>query len=337
VEVGGVTVSRASLHNREELLRKDVRQGDLVRIQRASDVIPQVVERVPEEGAVRDSAFEMPARCPSCGTEVEVRGPFTVCPNRFGCGAQLKGRIVHFASRGALDIEGLGEKTSELLVNQGLVRELADLFDLTVGDLLGLPKSAEARFAEKSASNLIEGIQRRKKTELARFLFGLGIPEVGQTVARDLAAAFGDIQSLRSADRERLEQVAGIGPTMSEVIVDFFLDDRNARAIDAVLARGMDLEAPESLEEAKVDGDRAVFTGGLKALPRSRAKELWESVGGKVVSSVSSKTAFVVAGADPGSKLEKARDLGIEILSEAEFLQLLADNGVDASEWGGEA
>lgn len=336
VEVGGVTVSRASLHNREELLRKDVREGDLVRVQRAGDVIPQVVERVPEEGRERERAFEMPSLCPSCGTEVVVRGPFTVCPNRFGCGAQLKGRIIHFASRGALDIEGLGEKTTALLVDQGLVQELADLFDLTVEDLLGLPKSAEARFAEKSASNLVEGIQRRKKTEMARFLFGLGIPEVGQTVARDLASAFGDIQSLREADRDRLEQVEGIGPTMSEAIVEFFQDERNTRAIDAVLAQGMELEAPEAPRLTTVAGDRAVFTGGLASLTRSRAKELWESLGGKVVSSVSSKTTFVVAGSDPGSKLDKARSLGVRVLTEEEFLELLVENGLDASEWTGE-
>jgi DNA ligase (NAD+) len=213
------------------------------------------------------------------------------------------------------------------------VQELADLFDLTVEDLLGLPKSAEARFGEKSASNLVEGIQRRKKTELARFLFGLGIPEVGQTVARDLASAFGDIQSLREADRDRLEQVEGIGPTMSEAIVEFFQDERNTRAIDAVLAQGMELEPPEAPRLTTVAGDRAVFTGGLASLTRSRAKELWESLGGKVVSSVSSKTTFVVAGSDPGSKLDKAQALGVRVLTEEEFLELLVENGLDASEW----
>jgi len=320
VEVGGVTVSRASLHNREELVRKDVRQGDLVRIQRAGDVIPQVVERVEEEGRERMGPFEMPAVCPACGTEVVIRGPFTLCPNRFGCPAQLKARIVHFGSRSGLDIEGLGEETAALLVDRGLVSDLADLFDLKAEMLIGLPG-----FAEKSANNLVEAIQRRKRVELHRFLFGLGIPEVGQAVARDLALHFRELWKIREAEGDALEAVAGVGPKMSELILEFLREEKNARAIDAVLARGMDLVPPEAPADTGLAGRKFVFTGGLEGLTRSEAKKLVEGAGGRVASSVSAETDFVVAGSDAGSKLGKARELGIPILDEAAFLKLLAE------------
>jgi DNA ligase (NAD+) len=324
VEVGGVTVSRASLHNREEVERKDVRAGDLVRIQRAGDVIPQVLGRVEEEGRPRGPVFEMPAECPSCGTLVVPRGPFTVCPNQFGCPAQLKGRIQHFASRGALDIEGLGEETATLFVDRGMVKELADLFDLSVDDLQELPG-----FAEKSAINLVEAIQRRKTVELRRFLLGLGIPEVGEAVARDLALHFRTLRGLRTADREALEAVEGIGPIMSEAILEFFREPKNARAIDAILAKGLHLLSPETRSGRALAGKRFVFTGGMDLLSRSEAKELVEEAGGKAVSSVSSETDFVVAGEGAGSKLKKAQDLGLEILSEEEFLAILAENGIE--------
>jgi DNA ligase (NAD+) len=332
VEVGGVTVSRASLHNREEMLRKDVRQGDLVRIQRAGDVIPQVVERVEEEGRERSDPFQIPDVCPACGTELLTRGPFTLCPNRFGCPAQLKGRIVHFGSRGGLDIEGLGEETSALFVEQGLVTELADLFDLTADDLLELPG-----FAEKSAHNLVETIGRRRRVELRRFLFGLGIPEVGQAVARDLALHFRDLGAVREADGDRLEEVPGIGPRMSEAIVEFLRDERNARAIDALLEKGMRLVAPETPTASGLAGRRFVFTGGLEALSRAQAKGLVEAVGGRVVSAVSGETDFVVAGEDPGSKLAKAREMGVRVVDEREFLDLLKGAGVVLPEEAGGA
>jgi DNA ligase (NAD+) len=326
VEVGGVTVSRASLHNREELERKDVRRGDLVRVQRAGDVIPQVVGRVEEEGREREPPFTMPTTCPACGTEVILRGPFTVCPNRFGCPAQLKGRIVHFGSRGALDIEGLGEETVALLVERGLVQELASLFDLEADALAELPG-----FAEKSATNLVEAIASRKRVDLRRFLFGLGIPEVGQAVARDLALHFRSLERVRSADREALERVEGIGPKMSELIFEFLKEGRNAQAIDAVLARGMELLPPEVAADTSLGGKKFVFTGGLEAVTRSQAKKLVEGVGARAVSSVSAETDFVVVGSDAGSKLATAQELGVQILSEKEFLSLLAEAGVEMS------
>ena len=317
VEVGGVTVSRASLHNREELERKDVRQGDLVRVQRAGDVIPQVVGRVAEEGRERQASFEMPSTCPACGTEVVLRGPFTVCPNRFGCPAQLKARIVHFGSRGGLDIEGLGEETAALLVERGLVTGLASLFDLEPATLMDLPG-----FAEKSASNLVDAIHDRKRVDLHRFLFGLGIPEVGQAVARDLAQYFRSFEAVRGADREALESVDGIGPRMSELIFDFLRDERNRRAIDAILERGMDPTPPEAPVETGLAGKKFVFTG-RSSRSRPELKKLAEAAGGRVVSSVSQGTDYVVAGSDAGSKLAKAQELGVTILDEEAFLRLV--------------
>ena len=323
VEVGGVTVARASLHNREEVARRDVREGDMVRIQRAGDVIPQVVERVEEEGRERGQAFEMPDHCPACDTPVEESGPFTRCPNRFGCPAQLKRGILHFGSRTGLDIEGLGEETANLLVDRGLVRELANLFDLTTEDLEQLEG-----FASKKAANLAEAIQAKKNVELRRFLYGLGIPEVGATVARDLARTFRSFDAVNAATVEDLEGVEGIGPIMSEQIRGFLDDERNRDRIQAVLDRGMLLIPPESASGGALSGQKFVFTGGLEGFARSEAKRLIEGAGGRVVSSVSGGTSYVVAGADPGSKLAKAQELEVPILTESEFVALLESTGI---------
>jgi DNA ligase (NAD+) len=324
VEVGGVTISRASLHNREEVARKDVREGDRVRIQRAGDVIPQVVERVEEPGLERSEPFAMPDSCPACGTAVIEDGPRTLCPNRFGCPAQLKGRIVHFGSRNALDIEGLGEETAVLLVDRKLVRELADLFDLTADDLIHLPG-----FADKSATNLVAAIQARRRTELARFLFGLGIPEVGTTVARDLALHFRSFAAVRSATRETLEEINGIGPRMSEAIRGFLDQEQNAQAIEHLLDKGIELSEPEGPASSSLAGMRFVFTGGLERLTRGRARKLVESLGARAVSSVSGETDYVVAGSDPGSKYDRAVELGLRILDEDAFIDLVADAGAE--------
>jgi DNA ligase (NAD+) len=324
VQVGGVTISRASLHNREEVARKDVREGDTVRIQRAGDVIPQVVERIEVAGERRKAPFAMPAECPACGTPVYDDGPRTICPNRYGCPAQLKGRLVHFGARNALDIEGLGEETATLLVDRELVTELAELFDLTVEDLMHLPG-----FAEKSAGNLVDAIQARKTVELSRFLHGLGIPEVGAAVARDLARHFRGFQAIREASREELEAVEGIGPKMSDAIADFLGEPRNSLAIDHILERGMHLTIPEAKKASDaLAGSRFVFTGALARLTRGEAKKLAESAGAKVVGSVSKATTHVVVGEDPGSKYEKAVELGIETMDEDAFIELLQEAGV---------
>jgi DNA ligase (NAD+) len=322
VEVGGVTVSRASLHNREEVARKDIRQGDLVRIQRAGDVIPQVVERVPEDGRKRGAAFRMPANCPACDTRVQEKGPFSYCPNRFGCAAQLKRGLTHFGSKAGLDIEGLGEETVALLVDRGLVKELADLFALTAADLEPLDG-----FAETSAANLAGAIQEKRTVGLARFVYGLGIPEVGSTVATTLAAEFQSFDHIQDATVEQLEVVDGIGPIMSEQIRVFLDDERNRERIAAVLGHMNDLLPPEQAGGKGLAGMKFVFTGGLERFSRSDARRLVEGHGGRVVGSVSSETTYVVAGEDPGSKLQKARDLDVEILSEEDFIDVLKKVG----------
>lgn len=321
VEVGGVTVSRASLHNREELERKDVREGDLVRVQRAGDVIPQVVERIDEAGRERGATFAMPRACPSCGTEPVEKGPFTVCPNHFACRAQLKGRITHFGSRGALDIEGLGSETAALLVDEGLVAELADLFDLEEANLVPLEG-----FAEVSARKLVQAIDERRTVELSRFLVGLGIPEVGAAVASDLAAHFRGIDAFREASPEVLEEIHGVGPRMSAAIRSFLDEPRVSGALDRLIARGFEFGVPERAVEATggVAGRTIVLTGALEAFSRGELKERLAALGARVTGSVSARTDYLVVGANPGSKLAKAEALGVEVLTEAELLERFA-------------
>ena len=329
VEVGGVTVSRASLHNREELERKDVREGDRVRVQRAGDVIPQVVERIDEAGRERSEPFAMPEACPSCGTAPIEKGPFTVCPNHFGCRAQLKGRITHFGARSALDIEGLGEETVSLLVEEGLVRELADLFDLTEADLMPLEG-----FAEVSARNLVGAIEERRRVELARFLVGLGIPEVGVAVARDLAMHFRGIEAVRAASAEALEEIHGVGEKMSAAIRGFLGTPDVREALDRLLAKGFRFivpEAPAVAVERGWEGKTVVLTGTLESFSRGELKKVLEGLGARVTASVSGRTDFLVAGTNPGSKLDKARRLGVEVLDEKQLRERLEGEGQDAA------
>ena len=329
VELGGVTVSRATLHNREEVARKGVREGDMVRVQRAGDVIPQVIERVEEAERERGPEFRMPDDCPSCGTPLTERGPFTVCPNNFECPAQLAGRITHLGSRRALDIEGLGEETARLFVERKLVRQLPDLFDLDASQIEPLPG-----FAELSAAKLVDALERASHAELARFLYGLGIPEVGVTVARDLADHFRSFAALRSATAEELVAVHGIGERMAEAITAFFAEEHNAEVLDRLLDGRIHLvELPPREEEPDeapqpLDGLTIVFTGSLERFTRDEAKETAERLGAKVTGSVSKKTSLVVAGAEAGSKLTKAEKLGVEVLDEEGWLALLAEHGV---------
>ncbi len=324
VELSGVTVSRATLHNRQEVARKDIRDGDLVRVQRAGDVIPQVVERVPEPGHKRSRRFTMPVVCPSCGTKVIERGPFTICPNSFGCPAQLVGRLVHFASRDALDIEGLGAETARQFVGEGFVRELPEVFALDAAQLQTLDG-----FAEKSATNLVGAIARASKVDLHRFLYGLGIPEVGVAVAKVLATHFGSLEAVRHASGEALEKVDGIGPKMAEQIHAFLADPRVSRMLDELLDGKVTIRNPTSSSATSVVAGKFVLTGTLTSLSRRDATRLVESIGGKVTSSVSKDTDFVVVGDDPGSKYDKAQALGIDILDEDGFLKFLRDNGAE--------
>jgi DNA ligase (NAD+) len=322
VELGGVTVSRASLHNRAQLEEKDIREGDRVRVQRAGDVIPQVLERLDEPDRERPDPFQMPTKCPSCSTKLEPRGPITVCPNSFECPAQLAGSIQHFGGREALDIEGLGDKTAKLLVREGLVRRLPDLFQLDPGTLTALEG-----FAEKSAVALVENLKRTADgADLARFLVALGIPEVGVAVARDLARHFGKLDDLRQAAPEQLEAVPGVGPKMARAITGFFADPRNAEILDALLEHVKPAEF-EGTADAVLAGLKIVFTGSLEQLSRSDAKQLVESLGGRVTSSVSKETAYVVVGTSPGSKYGDAQRLGVEILTEGDFIELLRSKG----------
>ncbi|MFQ6046841.1 MAG: NAD-dependent DNA ligase LigA [Gemmatimonadales bacterium] len=325
VELGGVTVSRASLHNREEVTRKDIREGDRVRVQRAGDVIPQILERLPDESAKRGPRFRMPKRCPSCGTELIIRGPYTVCPNGFECPAQLAGRIVHFASRDALDIEGLGDETAKLLVETGLVHRLPQIFELTADQLIELEG-----FAEKSATNLVNAIKRAARVELHRFLYALGIPEVGVAVARDLARHFGSFAALHRASAEELEAAPGVGPVMSHQIRGFFDDRRNLETVDKLLAGPITLiEEDAGAGKAPLGGLKIVLTGALERWSRREARQLIESLGARVTSAVSKATDFVVVGEDPGSKADEAEALDVTTLSEEEFVDLLRKKGVE--------
>jgi DNA ligase (NAD+) len=337
VELSGVTVSRATLHNREEVARKDVREGDWVRVQRAGDVIPQVIERLEADAHgqpyERGRPWAMPVECPSCGTAVVERGPFTVCPNSFGCPAQLVGRVVHFASRDALDVEGLGEETARLLVGEGLVARLPDVFDLAAEQLLPLPG-----FAEISAGKLVAGIGKASTVELERFLYGLGIPEVGIAVARDLARHFGTLANLRAADDAALQEVPGVGPRMAEQITAFFAEERNRRVLDDLLDGRVALIetepapamlAAEAAAALPFAGKKFVFTGTLAAMTRRDAEDLVARHGARATGSVSKATDWLVAGEEAGSKLDKAQQLGVTVLGEEEFLELLAERGIE--------
>lgn len=322
VEIGGVTISRASLYNIEQLHKKDIREGDRVRVQRAGDVIPQVVERVGKEEEDRCPPFEMPEDCPSCGTELERRGPFLVCPNSFGCPAQLAGRIEHLASRDALDIEGIGEETAQLLVKEGLVKSLPDLFELTQEDILSLEG-----FAEKSSRQLMDAIQGAQKVELRRFLYGLGIPEVGQTVARDLAQHFGSLGALRDASVEELEGVPGIAQKMAAAIHGFFHNEGSQEMLEELLEH-LEVIPPDIPQEQPLEGLTFVFTGGLETWTRREVQDLVERYGGHATSSVSGETDYLVVGENPGSKLDEAQERGVETLEEDEFKSLLNSKGV---------
>ena len=318
VEIGGVTVTRATLHNREDLARKDVRAGDRVLVVRAGDVIPDVVERIDVPGAARQRPFAMPERCPECGTPVVQEGPIDRCPNGLGCPAQLKGALRHFGSRDALDIRGLGKETVDALVTKRMVGSVADLLSLGVDALLTLDG-----FAEISAKNLVSAIARAKKTDLSRFIFALGIRQVGAETARALAEHFGSFERIRTAGEEALAEVPGIGPTIAPLIVAFFAQPENRRVIDRCFERGLELTGGERPRRGPLAGMTVVFTGGLETLSRPDAEELVRQAGGKAAGGVSRKTSFVVAGADAGSKLDKARALGVRVIDEREFLGLL--------------
>jgi len=319
VEVGGVTVSRATLHNEDEVKKKDVRPGDKVRIARAGDVIPEVIERVTERGRKRGKKFSMPAKCPVCGSQVFKEGAYYFCPAGLSCQAQLVGHILHYASRDAMNIEGLGEKIARQLVEKDMVEEIADLYHLSKEDLKGLEG-----FADKSAQNLYEAIQRTKNTRLDRFLYALGIRHVGQHVARILAQELRSLKRIRHTSREDLEKIREIGPEIARSIVHFFGQEDNVHSLEKLLDSGIALEPlPKSKKAHPLEGKTFVFTGKLEDLSRDEAKRWVEDQGGRATSSVSGETDFLVVGDGPGSKLDEAKKLGVEILEEAEFKRMI--------------
>ena len=321
VEVGGVTISRATLHNADEVARKDVRVGDTVKVERAGDVIPAIAERMPVPGEQRQNPFAMPDHCPVCGSAVAREGAYFYCTGQTVCVAQLRGAVEHFASKSALNIDGMGKKTVAQLVGRGLVHDLADLYSLTKEQLLTLEG-----FADRSASLLLDAIERSKTVSLDRLLMGLGIRQVGQHVARVLARQFGTLSHLLAATEEEFLQIREIGPEISASLTSFFQEDRNRQVIDRLVERGLSIAASPAQRRTggqSLAGGTFVFTGGLADYSRDQAKELVEQHGGQVTSSVSKKTSYVVAGIDPGSKLEQALKLGVKILTEAEFTDLV--------------
>lgn len=325
VEVGGVTISRATLHNADEVARKDIRVGDTVKVERAGDVIPAIAERVPVPGARRPDPFRMPATCPVCGSAVAREGAYYYCTGQTVCPAQLKGALEHFASKSALNIDKLGKMTVAQLVDRNLVRDLADIYALTRDQILSLEG-----FADRSASLLMDAIQRSKRVPLDRFLVGLGIRQVGQHIAKVLARRFGTLDALMDADCETFEAVHEVGPEIARSLVSFFQEDRNRRVIARFRKLGLEIEAEGQRAVGRAGqrlaGKSFVFTGGLERYTREGAKRLVEDLGGRATSSVSKHTDFVVAGKDPGSKLEEARRLGIRVLTEAEFAALVEES-----------
>lgn len=321
VEVGGVVVTNATLHNADEVARKDIRVGDTVFIRRAGDVIPEIVKNVPEKRPENSIPFQMPTHCPICGSEViRPEGEAVArCTGGLHCKAQRVQAIIHFASRKALDIQGLGDKLIELLVDQNLITTPADLFQLTLAQLSALP-----RMAEKSAQNIIDALEAAKQTTLARFIYALGIREVGHVSAQLLANHFRSLEMLIHADESDLQIIDGIGPVMATYIAHFFKDPENVDVITALQTAGIHWQTPDIInKEGILSGKTVVITGTLPTYNREEAKAHLESLGAKVSSSISAKTDYLLAGEKAGSKLSKAETLGVKIIDEAQIKKWL--------------
>jgi DNA ligase (NAD+) len=321
VKVGGVTVSRATLHNQDEIIKKDIRIGDTVLVQRAGDVIPEVVKVILSKRTGGEKRFQMPQSCPVCGTsatrlegEAAIRCINSICP------AQVKERIKHFASKGAFDIDGLGDKLVDQMVERGLVATFSDLFQLKSEILADLD-----RMGAKSAENLIRAIEDSKNIRLARFLYALGIRHVGEHVAVLLADYFGDLEQLMGCPEEELTAIEGVGPVVAKSISRFFKQENNVASVQRILNSGIRIQIKSPQKETTLAGKVFVLTGSLANLARREAKEKIEALGGKLSASVSRNTDFVVAGESPGSKLAKAEELGVEVIDEAALLELFGE------------
>ena len=315
VDIGGVTVSRATLNNISEIRRKDIRIGSRVFVRRSNDVIPEItgVAEQPEDAV----EIEVPAVCPACGSPVEVRGVFAYCTDSEACEPALVSRFAHFVCRDAMDIEGLSDKTLELLYSEGKIRDFADLYSLSADDLTDLEG-----FKDKKIANILAAIAASKHTELKRFLFAIGIPGIGKKAAAQLADAFGTLEAARTAKEEELLALDDFGDVMAKNVIAFWNDPLRAAEVDRLIAAGITFEQKERTEGA-FSGKKVVLTGSLARFTRSEAKKLIEERGGEVADGVSAKVNLVIAGEAAGSKLEKAKKLGIEIIDEQKFVEML--------------
>lgn len=315
VDIGGVTVSRATLNNISEIRRKDIRIGSRVFVRRSNDVIPEItgVAEQPEDAV----EIEVPAVCPACGSPVEVRGVFAYCTDSEACEPALVSRFAHFVCRDAMDIEGLSDKTLELLYSEGKIRDFADLYSLSADDLTDLEG-----FKDKKIANILAAIAASKHTELKRFLFAIGIPGIGKKAAAQLADAFGTLEAARAAKEEELLALDDFGDVMAKNVIAFWNDPLRAAEVDRLIAAGITFEQKERAEGA-FSGKKVVLTGSLARFTRSEAKKLIEERGGEVADGVSAKVNLVIAGEAAGSKLEKAKKLGIEIIDEQKFVEML--------------
>ncbi|MFN1835854.1 NAD-dependent DNA ligase LigA [Balneola sp. MJW-20] len=319
VLLAGTTVKRASLHNEDEIRRKDVRIGDRVLVEKAGEIIPQVVNVLDADRVDRNEPFEFPSECPACSTElIKFEGEVAWrCVNPT-CPPQVRIRIEHFSARDAMDIEGLGESVVDQLVSAGLITTYADLYDLQKEDIVDLD-----RMADKSAQNLIDAIQKSKDQPFERLIYALGIRFVGKTVAKDLAKALKNIERLRSAGIGEMTGIDAIGPKIAESVHNFFSNQKNQQIVDKLIEKGLQTEFEDTQQSSRLEGKKFVLTGSLPTLTRKEAKDLIEQNGGKTASSVSKNTDFVLAGESAGSKLDKANELGIEVIDESEFLNMI--------------
>jgi len=321
VTVSGVTVSRASLHNWDEIARLDVRIGDSVVVERAGDVIPDVVRVMPDKRTGAERSVPLPDTCPACGGEVvKLEGEVVPRCQNLACPARLRESLKHFVSRGAMDVEGLGKRTLEQLLARGLVASVADLYRLTRENLLGCD-----RMGEKSTDKLLAAIEASRQRPLGRFLFALGIRHVGTHLANLLARQFGSLEELAQATREELLAVHEVGPQVADSVTDFFRKERNRAVLKELHAAGVLPRAEDKRTGGPLTGRTFVFTGSLGHLTRKQARDMVERLGGRASGSVSKKTDYVVAGAEAGGKLERARQLDLEILDEEQFMKMISD------------
>jgi DNA ligase (NAD+) len=317
VDVGGVTISRATLHNMDYIQGLGVKIGDRVKVERAGDVIPAVVEVDKSARTGNERDFQLPDKCPACGSTVVQEGAYRMCSAGLSCPAQLKESIKHYASKHAMDIDGLGKKIVDKLVDEKIIGSVADLYGLTEDKLISLEG-----FAEKSARNILQAVEASKNRSLARFIYALGIRNVGRHLADVLARQFGSLERLMQADVDSLMQVNEIGPEVAQSVVRFFAHQRNRELIQQLIERGVNIEQKTAPTRDIFQGKKFVFTGALSKLTRTQAQEVVQNLGGRATASVSKTTDYVVAGENPGSKLTEAEKLGVKIISEDEFLNL---------------